>query len=163
VGYVPKISFVGVNFYNLKINGHPVEVKLDLDPFCVEGDTGFPEKPHMEQEKFLEKVTAHSRRITEAKDAPEWLKERHGWTQSDAERKKRGHVLCSLVEGVQGVKHGKDFGHVITVPDFGSIFLGELSVKHHAYQLTMIRAEMGCIAEGNLSFATAASNGLPYP
>ncbi len=51
------------------------------------------------------------------------------------------------------------FGHVIHVPDFGTIFLAELKVNHNSFHLTMIRLELGCIADGSASIATCNVNG----
>ena len=162
VGYTPRVSFVGSQFYNLRVNGHPVHPKLNHSLFETEHDT-FPKQPHIKDEKFLKKVTEHSRKITGAKDAPEWLKARHGWVEIPKERETRGHVLCSLVEDIEGVKDAKSHGHVIIVPEFGSLFLGEISVNHGSFALTMIRMELGCPAIGTLSMATSRSNGFPYP
>jgi hypothetical protein len=83
-------------------------------------------------------------------------------------------VTCSLVENVEikdiSVKTAdgksiqipppaKTFGHVIHIPDFGNIFLAELTVKHNSYHLTMIRLELGCLAHGNVSLARTEVNG----
>jgi hypothetical protein len=51
------------------------------------------------------------------------------------------------------------FGHVIHVPDFGTIFLAELKVNHNSFHLTMIRLELGCIADGSASVAACTVNG----
>lgn len=90
-------------------------------------------------------------------------------------------VTCSLVEQVEiadtndiklSVKnsepivippHLRHFGHVLQVPDFGTIFLGELKVKHDSFHLTMIRLELGCVAEGGGSFASCTVNGGHKP
>jgi hypothetical protein len=162
VGYVPKVSFVGVQFVNLRVNGHTIHPKLNLDLLNV-GHGNFPEGPLLKNENFLEKLAEQSRRITGAKDAPEWLKERYGWVQSAEEREKRGYVIGSLVEDLQGIKDATSIGHIINVPDLGNIFLSELTLDQNSYHLTMMRIEMGCIATGNLSFGTAVSNGLPIP
>lgn len=161
-GYTPRVSFVGVQFDNLRVNGHRVYPKLNLN--LLDFDHGrFPDQPHTKNEKFIQKITVHNRRITEAKDVPEWLKARYGWVQSAEEREKRGYILCSLVEEVQGVEDASSVGHVITVPDFGNIFLGELVLDHGAFRLTMMRMELGCPAKGIMSFATADSNGYTIP
>jgi hypothetical protein len=54
-------------------------------------------------------------------------------------------------------------GHVIHIPDFGTIFLAELTVNHNSFHLTMIRVEMGCIAAGNGSMGVCAVNGGGKP
>jgi len=83
-------------------------------------------------------------------------------------------VTCSLVENVEikdiSVKAadgkpiqipppGKSFGHVIHIPDFGNIFLAELTVNHNSFHLTMIRLELGCLADGAVSIVTCNVNG----
>ena len=88
--------------------------------------------------------------------------------------KKWDGVTCSLVENVEikdiSVKaaDGKSiqipapaqtFGHVIHIPDFGNIFLAELTVNHNSYHLTMIRVEMGCLAAGSASLGSCNVNG----
>jgi hypothetical protein len=86
-------------------------------------------------------------------------------------------ITCSLVENVEiediNVKSsdGKppipppatSFGHVIHIPDFGTIYLGELRVNHNSFNLTMIRLELGCIADGNIGMSTANVNGGGKP
>jgi hypothetical protein len=47
-------------------------------------------------------------------------------------------------------------GHAITIPNFGSIFLAELFVTHGAYDLTMLRLELGCPVSGTVSAGQAA-------
>ena len=85
-----------------------------------------------------------------------------------------GGITCSLVEHVEikdiSVKAAngqsiqipppaQTWGHVIHIPDFGNIFLAELTVKHNSYSLTMIRVEMGCLAAGSAGVGNANVNG----
>jgi len=87
-------------------------------------------------------------------------------------------ITCSLVENVDikdiTVKGSegkpvdvhppaKPFGHVIHIPDFGTIFLAELRVNNNSYNLTMIRLELGCLADGNLNMVAANVNGGHKP
>jgi hypothetical protein len=93
---------------------------------------------------------------------------------AEAEKGAWDGITCSLVENVEikdiSVKGAdgqpvqipppaKSFGHVIHVPDFGTIFLAELTVNHNSFNLTMIRLEMGCLSDGSVSVATANVNG----
>ena len=98
--------------------------------------------------------------------------------RADDARTPTGHawdgITCSLVENVEikdiSVKtaDGKavqipppaeSFGHVIHIPDFGTIYLAELRVNHNSFNLTMIRLDLGCIADGNLGMSAANVNG----
>jgi hypothetical protein len=162
-GNHPKISIVGSKIVNLRVAGLSIDPVLDIDLLTSQAKGEFPDGPLTEEKGFIGKVTSQSKRITEAKGAPEWLAGRHGWVKSPEGRKKKGYVLCSLVNELQGAKPGTDFGHVLHVPGFGNIFFGELIVAQNSYRLTMLRIEMGCLAEGNISAASAFSNGLTSP
>jgi hypothetical protein len=87
-------------------------------------------------------------------------------------------ITCSLVENVEINKisaktadeeaveieaPATSFGHVIHIPDFGTVFLAELKVNHNSFNLTMIHIEMGCLSDGNLSLSTANVNGGGKP
>jgi hypothetical protein len=52
---------------------------------------------------------------------------------------------------------------VIYVPDFGNVFLGELALSYFSAELTMVRIELGCTAQGSVSVASSRSNGRPIP
>ncbi len=101
--------------------------------------------------------------------------------QADAASKSGGPwdgITCSLVENVEikdiSVKAAdgkpvqipppaKSFGHVIHIPDFGTIYLAELTVNHNSFNLTMIRLDLGCIADGNVGVSAANVNGSSKP
>ena len=87
-------------------------------------------------------------------------------------------ITCSLVEDVviEPIKDGSETserdanelvdgkcGHVIHIPDFGTIFLAELKVNHNSFDLTMIRVELGCIADGDASMVHCNANGKGHP
>ncbi len=146
-GNHPKISIVGSKFVNLRIAGVSIDPVLDIDLLTSQAKGEFPNGPLTEEKGFIGKVTSQSKRITEAKGAPEWLAGRHGWVKYE----------------LQGAKPGTAFGHVLHVPGFGNIFFCELIVAPSSYRLTMMRIEMGCLAEGNVSVASAFSNGSGMP
>jgi hypothetical protein len=159
----PRISTIGSKFVNLRVAGVSIDPVLDIDLLKSESKSEFPDKHLMEEKVFNNKVSSHYKKITETKGAPEWLAGRHASMKSPESRKKKGYVLCSLVEELKGAKPGTAFGHVLHVPGFGNIFFGELIVAPSSYRLTMMRIEMGCLAEGNVSVASAFSNGATMP
>jgi hypothetical protein len=159
----PRISIIGSKFVNLRVNGESINPVLDIDLLKSESKSEFPDKHLMEEKVFNNKVSSHYKKIAETKGAPEWLAGRHASMKSPESRKKKGYVLCSLVEQLQGAKPGTSFGHVLHVPGFGNIFFAELIVSPNSYRLTMMRIEMGCLAEGNVSVASAYSNGFTVP
>ena len=159
----PRITVIGSKFVNLCVNGEKITPVLDIDLLKSESTNEFPDTHLMDEKVFNNKVSSHYKKITETKGAPEWLSARHASMKSPESRKKKGYVLCSLVEELQGAKPGTSYGHVLHVPGFGNIFFCELIVSPNSYRLTMMRIEMGCLAEGTVSVASAFSNGFTMP
>lgn len=138
----------------------------------------------------IEALAEDARKKMRFTDADEWLANKyHGLNlkydairndAKDAKEKDRewNGVTCSLVENVE-IKEisakdangnsnpikppAKTFGHVIHIPDFGNVFLAELTVKHNSYHLTMIRLDMGCMASGGAGVGTCNVNGGTKP
>ena len=54
-------------------------------------------------------------------------------------------------------------GHVVSIPNFGKIFFGEIFVSANARRLTMMRLQLGSPVGGFVAFAEAESNGSWYP
>jgi hypothetical protein len=159
----PKVTVVGSQIDNLRINGvkvNPVMTKTLITPH-QKGK--FPDRTINEDQDFVARAVGQSQKLSQAGGDIAWLKERYGWVQSDEARKRKGYVLCSLVDEVQGAKPEHSAGHVIHVPEFGNVFLSELLTDHHTFRLTMIRVEMGCPVEGTMSVGTSDSNGSTMP
>jgi len=171
----PKVTFLGTSFENLKVTGCPIDITLDFD-ICDQGNgSGYPSQPCIENDQFLARVADQYKRMTDPNKFPEWVKDRSipGWIterypQGDKQAARGGSVVCSIVKDsiVKEANRefpGRPFGSVFEVPDFGRIFLGELLVDRTSYQLTMVRLELGCSAQGNLSASTAKANGGTIP
>ena len=54
-------------------------------------------------------------------------------------------------------------GHTLTVPDFGTIFFGELLIASAERRLTMVRFELGSPDGGYVDFVDVGSDGSVYP
>jgi hypothetical protein len=65
------------------------------------------------------------------------------------------------------------FGHILVIPEFGSVALGEIEVGEKVYEaserpcvyfeLTSIKMKLGCIGDGNMTAGTSRTNGQSYP
>jgi hypothetical protein len=49
--------------------------------------------------------------------------------------------------------------HAVTVPNFGTIFFGEIFIKRYSRRLTMLRLELGSPDGGAVAFASVQDNG----
>jgi hypothetical protein len=165
-GYVPKISFLGTRFENLRIAGHPVDVEFNHDIF---GPKPAKDAPYTKDKGFLGRVSSQYGHIRGQKNLPEELAERYNRLSSTL-----GHqeaVECSLVNQATGSYPGPSFGHVIKIPHFGTITLGKLTLKHEdihektgtpkktTVTLTMIDLKLGCAMECSIPIGNGGSNG----
>jgi len=162
-GGFPRASVVGSQFVNLRVGGVPMNPVLGQSTITNHEVGKFPATAVIDDEKFVANAFGQYERLTSATGAPDWLKKRYEWMQSPETRKRKGYVICSLVDRVPEAKQENTFGHVLHVPDFGNIFLSELLTDQHTFRLTMIRMEMGCANEGTVSIGTSDSNGAGAP
>ncbi len=175
-GYTPKVSFVGTQFVNLRGSGKKIEPILDLG-LCDQGDPhDYPKQPCILNPQFLKKVgEQHQGMRPTTQQASSlssrylsWLEQRYPVAQSEKDpaaalNEKRGMVLCSVVQEIQGDYAGESFGHVLVIPEFGKVFLGELLLDHNSFHLIMLRFELGCPTQGCLGVADTRTNGSSYP
>lgn len=169
-GYVPHISFLGTRFENLRIAGHPVKLDLDLELLGSrpEDDGAYTRDPG-----FIGRVSSQYDRILGHQELPGELRERYSQFSSDLGSK--DEVECSLVNHADGSYPGPSFGHVIKIPNFGTITLAKLTVKHEephpkkgaftktTFKLTMVDLQLGCAAAGDVAAGTTINNGWPTP
>jgi hypothetical protein len=152
-GYVPSVTFLGTRFENLKIAGHLVDPRLDLD---ILGPKPAGDKLYLEDPGFLKRAGTTKTFPDLSQQWKEYIKsERRG-------AKPTASVECSLANNLHA-KPWKATANVIDVPEFGKVFLSELKVECDTFQLTMIRLEMGCAGEGSGSAGSLIVNGGTIP
>jgi len=164
-GQVPEVTFLGTRFDNLRIAGHKVEVDRCLD---ILGPKLVDDESYFENGGVLDRISKQYDRIATAAELPDWASEEY--PRGRPVLNGNGTLKCSLVNRVAGAP-GLSFGHVIDLPHFGRIFLGELTVKRepgdsgegsydkYRFHLTMIRTKMGCIGDGSTNVGSAKTNG----
>ncbi len=169
-GYVPAIRFLGTRFENLRISGCPVNLDVDVN---LLGGKPTGDAPYTEDSALLARVKSHADRVGSHKDLPAALRERYNRMFSAPEP--REEVECSLVKSVTGTFPGTSHGNVIHVPDFGSLALAQVHIKHEDYKrgtnipkkttvtLTMIDFLFGCAMDGGASTGTGSANGGTVP
>jgi len=165
IGQVPSVTFLGTRFDNLRIGGHKVEVDRCLD---ILGPKPADDESYFENSGVLDRIAQQYDRIATAAELPDWASEEYPKGRPGLNG--NGTLKCSLINRVAG-SPGISFGHVIDLPHFGKIFLGELRVERelgnptkgiydgYKFHLTMIRLQMGCIGEGTTNITTADTNG----
>jgi hypothetical protein len=140
-GHVPKVTFLGSRFENLRVAGYPVQVELDLG-ICGNKPEG--DRPYLEDSGFLNRVQGQLDSIKkDGEDLPEVLEEKyrteiayiddlkkriHGG--ANKERNGYSKLQCSLVKSIGPIPIPgvKTFGNMIFIPGFGTVSLGEVEV-----------------------------------
>jgi hypothetical protein len=147
-GSARRIATAGSQFEGLRVAGRDAELTLNgalLDSTAT-----------------VEQIRGFGERQFNAFKGSAWLTARYGWTRT--RRGKNGDVgltMCSLVNAIDEIDGG--LGHIIAIPDFGRIFLGELLVSQGSVQLSMVRAELGCNVHATLTASTAGTGGTMMP
>lgn len=172
-GYVPRVSFLGTRFENLRIAGHPVMLDLDLEAL---GEEPAGDRPYARDPGFMDKCSRQHKYIYAQSDLPPELVERYNrFLALERGGENPGSVECSLVNSAEGSFPGRCFGHAIRVPDFGLIRLAEVCIEHSDYKegteipektlvrLTMIEMQLGCIGHGELRTGEVTTNGNTKP
>ncbi|HTJ29875.1 MAG TPA: hypothetical protein VL346_05220 [Acidobacteriaceae bacterium] len=171
-GYVPRITFLGTHFHNLRIAGHIVELDLDTD---IVGEKPENDLPYTKDAGFVDRISRQHARLREHPNVFQEILDRYNRVPESFGSPEGGReiVECSLVRQAKGSYPGKTCGHVIHLKDFGKIYLAMVTVEHEDYEhgipkkttvsLEMIRAEMGCIATGKAGVGSAKTNGVTRP
>lgn len=170
-GYVPRVSFIGTQFVNLRIGGYLVQPIFDLD-FCDLHNGEFPDKALIHDDRFHARVGEQYQAINNAKNipawskkkaAPEWVQERYSWDAAKSRLTSNGSINCSLIRELRGEHPGYPFNNCVEIRGFGKVFLADLVVEQNSFELTMIRLELGCPVGGTVSLAVAKPNGTSFP
>ena len=181
-GHVPNVTFLGTQFTNLQVSGFPVTLTINLG-FC--GERPADDRSYLQDAKFLNTVKDQTERIANASGLPKELKEQYHEklthieklikTSDASEPGNREPITCSLVQSIGEIPIPgvQTFGHVIVIPDFGAVALGEIEVGERMdegsqapslyFELTGINMKLGCVGHGTAKAATAIANGETKP
>jgi hypothetical protein len=186
-GHVPRVTFLGTHFDNLRVSGVPTELDLDLG-ICGEVPEGG--KSYLEDEDFLKKVKKQNEAIVQADCLPIEVRsryrqsldevnvlltgERNGNANGNGRPERK--VMCSLVRSIgdiPAIPGVKPFENILLIPEFGAVALGELAIRETmhegsdkpcvSFELTSIHMNLGCVGQGTVLVGTALSNGGTRP
>lgn len=182
-GHFPQVTFLGSQFTNLRVSGLPVSLTLNLG---VCGNRPADDRSYLRDVAFLQGVLHQTETIANADGLPKKLKARYderlvnldnlirasreGVWQNDEPQ-----IICSLVESIGEIPIPgvTSFGHVLMIPEFGSVSLGEIVVGEKNYEdcdkpcvyfrLQGVTIDMGCVGDGTATAAMATANGRHKP
>jgi hypothetical protein len=94
-----------------------------------------------------------------SEDAHGWVVSRHRRMTAEPPASGGGYALASLVDRLEVRGGCRSHGHIVDIPGFGQILLGELLVSCDAVQLIGIRAELCCPVPGRFTILLAGGGG----
>jgi len=164
----PSITTAGSDFVNLRINGHPLTI--DTEHVTLAGTYG----------KYATALTDSAGKqnlldLMVGREMPEQKQDQDPQHRVDIYKGYKGvaspsaklgkTVVCSFVKKIRGLDGtGIDvWGPVIRIPNFGTVYLGELVISHGMRRLTMLRFELGSPQGGSVGVGTGTGNGTDYP
>ncbi len=182
-GHFPKVTFLGTQYTNLSVSGFPLPLTFN---YGICGDTPPDDQSYLRDLNFLSAVRQQTDNIASAPGLPKELKARYDERLANVDRLIRDRtkgeprrdepkLTCSLITSIGEIPIPgvTSYGHVLVIPEFGSVSLGEIevgeknfedSVKPGVYfELTGLNMELGCVGDGTLTGVTAAANGHMHP
>lgn len=183
-GHFPHVSFIGTQFTNMAVSGFPLELTLDYGICGTRGNTKEDDISYLDNRAFLGRVKDQTQAICDAQGLPQNLKDEYGARLKEINSLiencgKRGKQLssltCSIVTkiGEIPIPGVRSFGHVIVIPEFGTVSLGEVEIGEKMYDgskrpdnyftLTSFKMNLGCVGHGQLSGGGSSSNGSHSP
>jgi len=140
---VPRVSFIGTRFENLRVGGCPVEVELDL---AICGPKPANDRHYLQDVEFLNSVHRQLDGMVESDDFPESMERGYGAEIAYIDELKKqakedaisvvpvgnGHpkLRFSLVKKIKPIPIPgvRTFGNRIFIPNFGTVALAEVEV-----------------------------------
>ena len=168
----PEIITTGCHYDNLRIAGHAVEVTTAHDAFsefatyadCQKAWTGTDEA---RKKRLSDRLMGNGLNPVPVEGDPQHLKDVHrGYTeQMKPPSALRSTVLCSFVKAVNNLASPEitNCGSIIRVPQFGTIYLGEVVITAGQRKVCMFRLELGSPDVATITGPPGTSNGSSYP
>jgi len=181
-GHVPHVTFLGTRFTNLQVGGFPLTLTLNLG-IC--GGLPANGKSYLQDPAFLGRAKSQTAAIAQASGLPKEMKEQYDKklayidrliaTSNVDDNVCHEPITCSLVQSIGAIPIPgvQIFGHVLLIPEFGAVALGEIEVGERVYEpkerpspyfeLKSVNMTLGCVGDGAVAAATTVANGRHKP
>ncbi|HYR89283.1 MAG TPA: choice-of-anchor P family protein [Terriglobia bacterium] len=150
-GSEPSIVPGGTQIMNLRIDGYPINVKLDIDLFTKYATRDSLSRAYSTDDTFFNRYGSRFQKSEKAPPPPPGKR---------PIPEVFGYIVTSIVSEIQ-TDHPKVVinGNMITLDGFGRIFLGELLITSISRRMTLVRLALGSEIGGDLACADIETNG----
>jgi hypothetical protein len=156
------ISVAGTSFEGLKLAGHECRPTLNKElqrPRDAQLAGGRLTWEEVRQAGRAQGKTLLGTFKDRGEDAKQWLAGRHRWMTAEPPADGSGYAQASLVDALAVAGDCRSYGHIVEIPDFGRIFIGEIFASRDGVQLIGIRAELGCAVRGRVTSNAVGGGG----
>lgn len=164
----PKTFTTGCHFDNLKIAGHSVGVVTDHRFF-----SDFPTHGHLEtawggtaRARVESRLMGSTINPAPGPTDPGHLHDIYnGYQRQKGSSTLKPTVLCSFVQSVGPISGTEitNWGSIIRIPQFGTLYLGEVVSCPGHRRVNMFRLQLGSPDGAGLDVGTGGSNGTGFP
>lgn len=183
-GHFPHVSFIGTQFTNMKVSGFPLQLTLDYGICGNRGNKPEDDISYLDNRAFLDCAKKQTESICDAEGLPDNLKKEYGARlkginslieNCGKQGRPLSSVTCSIVTKIGEVPIAgvRSFGHVLVIPEFGTVALGEVEVGEKMYNgskrpanyftLTSFKMNLGCVGHGTVQGGGTTTNGNTQP
>jgi len=176
-GHFPYVTFLGSHFDNLRVNGVPPSLKLDLE-ICGKKPKG--DQSYLTDIGFLKRAKKQIEKVANTRGLPKDLQTEYAKRLAainnliQGKKSRDAKVTCSIVQSIDNldeipVSGIRAVGHVLLIPEFGHVSLGEVEVSEQIYPgspkpsnlfaLMMFKMNLGCVGTGTVAGGGVSSNG----
>jgi hypothetical protein len=150
-GKEPSIVPTGTKITNLRLDGYPLNVKLDIELFTKYATRESLSRAYSTDDAFFRRYGGRFQRSEQSPTPPS------GPRQIP---EVNGYIVCSIVSEIQ-TDHPRAIidGHVIKLEGFGRIFVGELLITSISRRLTLLRLALGSPIVGDVLCTEVETNG----
>lgn len=158
-----EVSSLGTTYEGVRIAGYPAHLEMTQGLQCLDRT---PEG--RSRSLTWSEVRAVGRNQAQAllssfkdrneSDAYQWAESKYGWLTTEPSG--AASSLCSVVGSVKTAAPVRIHGHVIEIPHFGRITLGELVVTNDHVRLVGVRADLGCTIGGRITICCEGGGGV---
>jgi hypothetical protein len=150
-GKEPSIVPTGTRVENLRLDGYPLNLKLDIDLFTKYSTRESLARAYSTDDAFFKQYGSRFHKSEKAPPAgagPRQIPE------------VGGYISCSIVSSID-TDHPKAMvdGNMIKLDGFGRIYLGELLITSVSRRLTLVRLALGSPIAGEITCSDIDTNG----
>lgn len=157
----PEMRPLGAQFNNLKINGRPVDIALQIDLHATYPTYSGLRAQYQADASLREKLNKVNLWKKDPATLPEQLRHYAFGRRGVTDYPENGMIFSSLLQDPLEIPGATSIGPMVHIPGFGRVYIAEYVMWKKSRRLTMLRFQLGSPLEGDISIPEMEGNGSP--